>query len=221
MGQCKYCGKKGFFTSVDSNGLCNVCAPRVLHDIKQRFRVLQDSLRMAQEGKTFKTRLSRCDLLLEHAQHLLTYEQKGIPTFAPSPSEILEEFGKYRDQIVLEEAQAIVDKAKEKADIATTPKTKHNALANGLLKAKEIFEQSHTPGIGNEIEIELKQNIFQTALDGYLEAAKIAEFKNNTKKAIDQYQEALYFITNDVNSDEHSEEIKQIKDKLDELKESD
>ena len=215
MGQCRFCGRKGLFLSVDSNGLCGDCAPSIVLDITQRARIINDSLKLARQGKTFLTRLSRCDLLLEHAEHLLQYEQKGIPTLAPLPSEILSDFKPYRDDLILEEAHQAAKKAKAKAQVAATTTSKHNALGSGLLKVKEIMQNSSDPSIGETIELELKSLIHKAKLDGFLEAARKAEFKGNKKKAIDQYQEALYFIRNDdVPDDQQSQYIEEIESKL-------
>lgn len=218
MAQCKFCERKGFFLSVDSNGLCRNCSPSIVLDIDQRKRVMDDSLRLAQEGKTFATRLSRCDLLLEHAEHLLQYEWKSIPTLSPLPSEILSKFKAYRDSLILEEAQKVAEKAEQKAEVAATTTAKHNALANALLKVQEIMTDSSDPSVGQGIELELKSLMHKAKLDGFLDAARKAEFKGNTKKAIDQYQEALFFIKNDdVFDDQQNNEIEQIKSKLREL----
>lgn len=218
MGQCRFCGRKGFFLSVDSNGLCGNCAPQIALDITQRTRIMDDCLRLAREGKTFATRLSRCDLLLEHAEHLLQYEEKSIPTLSPLPSEILSEFRGYRDDLILEEAHQVAQKAKAKSEVASTITAKHNALASGLLKAQEIIQNSSDTLIGEELEHELKFLMHKAKLDGFLEAAKKAEFKGNKKKAVDQYQEALFFIRNDdVPDDQQSLEIRQIEAKLKEL----
>lgn len=218
MGQCRFCGRKGFFLSVDSNGLCGNCSSGVVLDITQRTRVMGDCLRLAREGKTFATRLSRCDLLLEHAEDLLQYEKKGIPTLSPSPSEILSEFRGYRDELILEEANNVAQKAKAKSEVASTTTAKHNALASGLLKAQEIIQNNSKSSIGDELERELKALMHNVKLDGFLEAAKKAEFKGNKKKAIDQYQEALFFIRNDdVPDNQQRSKIGQIEAKLKEL----
>lgn len=218
MGQCKFCGRKGFFLSVDSNGLCGNCSPSVVLDITQRTRIMSDSLKLAREGKTFSTRISRCDLLLEHAEHLLEYERKGIPTLTPLPSELIEEFKRYRGELVLEEAMQVAEKAKAKAEVAATATSKQNALGAGLLKVREIMQNNEDVIAIGGIELELKTLMRKAKLDGFLEAAKKAEFKGNKKKAIDQYQEALYFIRNDdVPDDQQNEEIRQIEAKLKDL----
>ena len=190
-------------------------------DIVQRARIINDSLELAREGKTFATRLSRCDLLLDHAQHLIQYEQKGIPTDSPVPSQVLAEFRTCRSDLILEEAHRAAEKAKAKASVAASTTAKHNALGGELLKVQEIMETSSDASSSLDIELELKALMHKGKLDGYLEAAKKAEFKGNKKKAIDQYQEALYFIHNDeVPDNQQTQEIKEIESKLRELGES-
>jgi len=112
----------------------------------------------------------------------------------------------------------VAEKAKAKAEVAATATSKQNALGAGLLKVREIM-QNHEDVIAiGGIELELKTLMRKAKLDGFLEAAKKAEFKGNKKKAIDQYQEALYFIRNDdVPDDQQNEEIRQIEAKLKDL----
>jgi hypothetical protein len=215
MAKCKYCEKKGFFTTVDSSGLCSKCGPVVAVEVNQRKRILIDSVQLVNDSKNFATRLSRCDLILEHAGHLLQYEDKGIPTLEPRPSEFIEEYTRERDMIIIEEAEHLARKAVAKADVAATSKTKHSALSAGLLKVSEVLEYSENKSVGSEIVEDLKTKMHRAILDGYLDGARKAEFKNNSKKAIDQYQEALYYIKNDDIPDElQKSEIQEIESKI-------
>ena len=217
MAQCRWCNKRGLFLSVDSNGLCRNCQPLIV-EVESRARVLGDSMRLAHEGKTFGTRLSRCDLVIEHAEHLSEFEHKGVPTVSPPPSTILTEFRAFRIQHILEEANSVADKAFEKASVASTPKTKERALATGVLKVREVTESLEDRSLANSLEERLRGEIHRVTLDGYLEAARKAEFKGNVKKAIDQYQEALFFIRNDdIDDTQQRFEINEIETKLREL----
>jgi len=202
VAKCRYCGKGGWFSSTDANGLCAQCAPAVILQIQSTGRVVVESLKLAQQGKTFKTRLSRCDLLAERAAELLPLEQRGIPTITPPPSELLRHAAELRNEIILESAEQVAKTARDKADVATTSRAKSNAFSSGYLKAKDILEQSSEPGSGAAILAEMKSGTHRAILDGFLEAARKAEFKGNQKKAIDQYQEALFFIKNDEIPDE-------------------
>ena len=89
MAQCKMCERKGIFLSVSENGLCKSCESIVVMDIQQRVRIINDCIKLVNESKNMSTQLSRYDLLREHAQVLLNYEHKGIPTISPSPSQFL------------------------------------------------------------------------------------------------------------------------------------
>ncbi|MDA2932986.1 hypothetical protein MYX82_01440 [Acidobacteria bacterium AH-259-D05] len=175
-------------------------------------------MQLAHDGKTFGTRLSRCDLALEHAQALLEYEEKGIPTVQPAPSALVSEYQGFRDDLIMEEAQSIAEKSSAKSNVAGSVRSRETALANGLLKIQEITANLGDPERGIHL-IETHQClIHRTKLDGFLDAARKAEFKGNKKKAIDQYQEALYFIRNDDIPDEQQQkEIQEIESKLEEL----
>ncbi|MFT6094373.1 MAG: hypothetical protein ACJA2Q_002277 [Pseudohongiellaceae bacterium] len=179
---------------------------------------MDDSMRLAIEGKTFGTKLSRCDLVIEHAEALLEYETINIPTLSPLPSELIGQFRALRIEIVLDEAQKIADKAADKSKVASTINSKYNALGQGLLKAKSILENI-SPGMGQSIIDKLSNKMHETKLSGFLENAEKAEFKGNAKKAIDQYQEALFFIQNDdIPDQQQHEEITKLEAKIQKLK---
>ena len=218
MAQCKWCGRKGFFVSVSANGLCKSCEPIVVMDIGQRGRIIIDCMKLVAESKNMKTRLSRCDLLIEHAQALLEYEHKGIPIVDPSPSQLLSEYTAKRDQVVLEGVTAEVGKALAKAEIAATPRTSINEANKALLKIREGKQELRDQAKLNQLEAHVRHFSHETQLNAYLEAARKAEFKGQKKKALDQYQEALYFLRNDEMDDSlRAEKIDEIEAKISEL----
>ena len=214
MAECRWCDKRGLFLSVDTNGLCRNCQPLII-EIRSVTRVLGDSMRLAHEGKTFGTRLSRCDLAIEHAEHLAKFERKGVPTISPPPSTIVSEYRGFRANLVVEEADTVVEGAFEKAGVASTPKAKERALAAGVLKLRELAQELEDSSRINSLEQRIRQEIHRVTLGGYLEGGRKAEFKGNVRKAIDQYQEAFFFIKNDEIDDTRQEsEIHEIEAKL-------
>jgi hypothetical protein len=217
MAVCKWCDKRGIFLSVDRNGLCGNCQRHIV-EIASRIRVMEDSMRLAREGKTFSTRVSRCELVIEHATFLERFERKGVATVQPAPSVLLKEFNELRVGLIVEEANTATEGACQKAEVATTPKAKERALVVGLLKVLELAKLAEDHPRVRRAEQQLRSGIHRVTLDGYLDAARKAEFKGNTKKAIDQYQEALYFIQNDdIDDATQSREIREIQAKLEEL----
>lgn len=214
MAQCKWCEKRSFFLSVDRNGLCGVCQPRLI-EVASRLRVMVDSQKLAYDGKSTATRISRCDLVIEHAEFLLEFERRGIATCNPKPSAVLAEYRALRRQVILGDARELVDAAVYKADVASSPKAKERALSAALVKLRDVVKLLDDAEDTEELEQKLRQLMHRATLDGYLEEARKAEFKGNVKKAIDQYQEALYFIKNDGIDDElQQDQIGPIESKL-------
>ena len=218
MAQCKMCGGKGFFLSVSVNGLCKSCESIVVMDIQQRGRIINDCIKLVNESKNISTQLSRYDLLREHAQALLKYEHKGIPTISPSPSQFLSEYTTKRDQIVLEGVTAEVEKALTRAEIATTPRTSINEANKALLKIQEGKKELSDQAKLDQLEDRIRHFSHEKQLNEYLEAARKAEFKGKKKKALDQYQEALYFLrSDDIDDSLQAEKIGEIEAKILEL----
>jgi hypothetical protein len=219
MAQCKLCERKGLFFTVNQDGLCSVCQQVVSNEVSQCARIINDCVRIIDESENMKTRLSRTDLLVEKAEDLMRYENRGIPTIGPlSPSELVSKYKSMRDDIIMESISSEVDKAIEKAKIATTVRTAISQANKALLKIQEACEEISDPSKLEGARSRIKQFTHRTQLDGFLDAARKAEFKGQKKKALDQYQEALYFLrTDDVDDELQAENIAKIEDKISEL----
>ncbi len=222
MATCKHCDRKGWFLKLDNNGLCTACQPIVIPDVIARHKAIQRSLEPANRAAGLKTRVGKCDIIVEHAKALLRYERKGINTTSPLPSEFITEYQQVRRAHIREAARSVSEIAKAKADVASSHKTKANALAAGLAKIHEMGTTFDTMDEIRPLLGELSSMIHKTRLDGFLHSAAKAEFKKNRQKALDQYQEALYFVRNDdVPDEEQKDEIQFLEAKIAELSRSD
>lgn len=220
MAKCKYCDKSGFFFTVDSNGLCNECAPVIISIVNNNFRIINESTKLIRESKNFKTKLSRCDLIIKIAEKLLEYENKGIKTINPPPSEFISQYKNVvRDEIILESLKLDIEKAKAKFEIASVSQPKINEINKVLLKIQDYKKEIRDKKQIDKTEKEINKFKYEAQLNIYLETAKKAEFKGQNKKALDQYQEALYFLENDEIDDKlQKDNISKIKEKISELK---
>lgn len=181
-------------------------------------RVITDSIRLIETSKNYKTRVARCSDVIRMAEKMVKYEKKGIVTISPSPKTVIRDFTKRHDDILLEEIQEIIKKSQAKADLASSVRTKVTALNSARLKVLEVGESLKNTALLKPHESALKTAAHKAELQGYLDAASKAEFKGNKKKAIDQYQEALYFLKNDdVPDDLQRSEIVVIEAKIREL----
>lgn len=217
MSTCKWCGKSGFFLSVTPNGLCGNCNYPITLNAREKFRLIEDSIKVVMKSRNLDTKLSRLDFIIEQATYLLEYENKNINMFSTNPSVIIESAKKDKVEAVRETLSEDYSNLISKIEIANSFNTKINELNKFLLKIQNY------KGIQNfeinKIEKQIIDKRHELQLNNYLEAAKKAEFKNETKKAISQYQEALYFLKNDDIDDKFQKEnIKNIEGKIKELK---
>jgi len=216
---CRWCGKRaGWLSPLTENGLCPECENVIAADLVQRVRIIEDCVRLVEEGKKLETRLGRLDLLLEHARALLEYEQRGIPTIETPPSVLIEQYATRHDELIVDTLQGEVESAFMKSDTATTVRTKLTPLTKTLTNVREYKSQVNDPRALFELEAQLMTRINLTQLRDYLDKARRAEFKGQRKKALDQYYEALYFLKSDEIDDSfQAEYISEIEGKIVEL----
>jgi len=207
MAQCKWCGRGGWFVSVDRNGLCTNCARPVLMDIEQWQRIITESIELIQKSKNIKTRLGRCNDATRHLEALLPYERKGIPTLSPNPSELIGTVQAMRNEVILEHIQSEVDKALIKLDVASTLRGKLGPLEKALAVVAEYRPELDDQAQADRIENDLRHRLHRYQFEDMREKATKAEFKGQTKKAIDAYMDALFFLKNDDYDDEEQREI--------------
>lgn len=211
MPQCKWCEKKGFFLIVDKQGICRECVGKIILDVEGRMRILTESAEMVKKSSNIKTQLSRLDLMRDHLMALEEYEAKGITVMDEKPSRLLEDLEGDKDKIIAEHIRWESENAFSKAEFAGTLKSKLNPINKVLVKINEFKCQLSDMNTLDKFERKLRAFSHSAQLDQHLEAAKKHEFKGNLKKALDQYQEALYFLKIDKIDDEmQREEISKI-----------
>jgi len=193
MGKCRWCNKRGLFLKVDVNGLCAKCYP-IVYEIEGAARVLSDSLNLISTGKSFKTRIGRCADALLQCERLLKFEDKGIPTISPLPSETIRFVLSEKDRILAGEAEAIAQKALAKAQLSSTAAAKERVIAAAMLKIEDLVHDYGASQTLIAFQQDLQFQLHQVRMAGILLAAEKAEFKGQDKKAKDLYNDALFFL---------------------------
>lgn len=211
---CKSCGEEA--DRLSSQGLCRYCVENI-NDKLNTIRSLNKKI--ADTSAMIGTRILDCDFLIEYAEELLEIEKKGINVSDPKQSFIIAKFQEVKKHLKLEKVKEEVEKSLEKAKLVTTIKTKINSANKALLKISDAKKKLDY-GIETlkQMEIEVKHFIHKIKLDDFIEKAQKFEFKGNKKKALDQYQEALYFLkTDEINDSFQKGEIEEIEKKINEL----
>jgi hypothetical protein len=187
-------------------------------EIQQRARILGDSNQIVQRSSHPDTILSRSDVAIEHLKALTELQHKGIPTLNPLPSELLQQWEKNRVDLVANVIEKKAEEAARKSELAATAKTKLTPLSKALIEIREYKEKLGHPERLRRLEKKVLDSIHATQLNGYLESARKAEFKDQKRKALDCYYDALYFLRHDdIDDASQSKFISEIERKIVEL----
>ncbi|MHC5212866.1 MAG: hypothetical protein ACYTG2_19340 [Planctomycetota bacterium] len=98
MAKCKWCDQGGFLKKVDKEGLCAKCGPTVLAEIERQSGVIYEAMHVYERATEPDERLANCDRVIEAAQALLPYEDKGLTTCSPPARLLVEEYREFRKQ---------------------------------------------------------------------------------------------------------------------------
>jgi hypothetical protein len=116
-------------------------------DAKGRLRIINDSVKIVQTSDNAETVLSRFDLIMEHARELYKYEQKGITTINPPPSEYLKDQVTDRDKYLLAALDREVKKTAGALLDLKTPKAKATRITK-LVERVNGFKAQLTDASG-------------------------------------------------------------------------
>lgn len=121
MASCNNCGNRGFFLSVDNNGLCSSCSQIFLPQIVNDCRIVVESSKIIENSKNGKTIISRCDVGLAALSRLRPFDRKGIPTLTEPLAEIEAGIRSFRSETVQKLVGEQVFLARAKQESASTP----------------------------------------------------------------------------------------------------
>lgn len=192
--------------TVSKAGLCKRCHDPVVMSVQSITKVINESLELIDNSKVFNTRMGRIDTATKLFNQLdEEYWSKGIRFFKPNPQTAIDKLEKEKLEIIEEEINKKVERHIEKAKRAKTIKTKiSNAdkALDELLKFKQEYAYEN-----KDLESNINFFILKEQFDDFIEKAEKFEFKGNIKKAVEQYQEALFFLRGNDLPD--SEQIKE------------
>jgi len=125
VAQCKWCGRKGIFLSINKSGLCKTCQPIVKAKVYRYGRMIRYSKNIVNNSNEVDERVKHCRYIVNIAQEIVKYEKKGIPTFTPLPSELIRDYTIKHDKIIME---SMPEKVKESLTVAEFALTSLNSL---------------------------------------------------------------------------------------------
>lgn len=216
MGTCKWCGTSGLLVKVSDHGMCNRCDSTQLPLLEQGVEIIQDSLRQLESEKSNKGRIGRFQDIVRVSRELLPYEERGIPTCSPPPSELIPHFLEKRAELLTHQVSSEVGRIMSRAKSKPTPRSALTEAGKAMEKIQEIRDAYQVEYSGlDELEESVRRFLHETELKGYLTEAEKAESGGNKEKAIGQYQEALSLLANDTLEEElQVDQVKEIEEKI-------
>ena len=99
MAKCKTCDNKGLFMKVSKIGLCKTCDPKVTADIDQHSNVIYEEMHVFERAVEQDEKLAALDKILASAEHLVSYEDKGLETCSPPAKLVLDEYTGFKKDL--------------------------------------------------------------------------------------------------------------------------
>jgi hypothetical protein len=219
MGRCILCGKGRLFSLFTRRRICHLCLISLDSARDRLMSSLRDPKLLSESSGKFQTRLSQCDSIIKHAQTLLEYEEKGIRTTTPSPSEIITSYGQVRGEILVQqmraEVQELLDRAKQQGVLEDPIAIADEALLKIYAVRKEVGE---TPQL-SELETLVIRFIHECQWRSRFEKARHAEERGHTGEALKHYRKALHMLqTGEMDSSLRQSRFSEIVKKIKELK---
>jgi hypothetical protein len=150
--------------------------------------------KLVEESKELDEQLSQCDSLAEHAEALLQYEERGIATIRPLPSELIRVYRDGKDDLILRSAEREVESAIAAAKVMAGPDAKASQLSKALAKIRDYKTKLGKAGHLDAVERKMADLVHQTQLTVYLDEARDADIRGLRKRALELYKYALHFL---------------------------
>lgn len=185
-------------------------------DIANHMRVIDESIDLVNNSKNFETRISRLALCIDRLS--------GLHECYPHRQDIekaLKQCLQHRPRLHTEAVRSKAQKLFDKARLARTLTGKLNKATKALEVLKQAADDQYVDKtIITESANLLREFMHREELKEIETKAERFEFKENYKKALDLYQDALFFLKKDDIPDSHqTKDIDRIEEKIQTMKE--
>lgn len=196
-GRCLRCHRGGLFIALTGQRLCTACAAEYQMTVPRQVQIIVESLILVRNSKKLDTRLNRIEDVRRLCTSLLAYEHAGVATMDPPPSEILASLPRVTEEVLLQTLHVAKHKAEAAASSAATDRARVTALTRYLTTIRELLLHAPESSTLRPMEREAVHAVSNAFLQMHLNAARKAELKGQSKRALDAYYEALYYLRHD------------------------
>lgn len=218
MATCKLCDKSGWFLRLSKEGLCKSCHPGYVEEMRKRANLMSTYAEAIEHSQDIDTILANLNLGIENLQALSRYEKKGIYTTKPPPSECIENWSAKKADVVVSTFRQFLSEARGEARDSATLEGRIGPLTELVERLARYETEVDDKSALDALRLDIRTEIAVQTADFHTEAARGAEDKGDTARALDHYREALSALTADrVDSASQRERITQIEGKIEAL----
>ncbi len=215
MAACRYCGCSSWFFALSSEQLCLACEPLVKMDVEARRRLVEDSVKAAEQTLNPHSKIIRMKSIVENLDVLADYEKKGIETLQGKAGKRSERTKENLDALILKTARAELDETLQAVRKKKEPEAKVKLLCAFLIRLEEYKDHpQHREKIA-VLERKIRNTIYRIRLSAHLELARRAEKAGEAELALKNYRDAFnYLKSTDDETAEKAEHLESIEAKL-------
>ncbi|MFA6004515.1 MAG: hypothetical protein WC881_10655 [Elusimicrobiota bacterium] len=194
MERCKCCGSLGLFFGLGKTGLCSTCQHMVSLEVGLRQQAIKDAAKKVDSTVNPQSKIAGLDMLLENIEALRKYEERGIPCVEGSPSAMLQDAQRKRQEIVLAAAHAELQDLLAKVEKAASVGAKRQLYSTFLLRMEEYEKKLDDPARLRDLELQVRRADHQVQLDAVISQALELELAGARADAVRTYHEAADFL---------------------------
>jgi hypothetical protein len=137
MDTCILCGKDFVRSSEKVRELCQGCNLVLDIDIREKSRAMRRCEHLVDTSGNHRARLHQCLILVQKAKWLQRYENLGIQTIVPPPSQWISRFNAKYDDIIMERILEEVDEVMALSEREALPGALDGQINRILQKIEE------------------------------------------------------------------------------------
>ena len=167
--------------------MCDNCNKILSSRIKRAIKIISKTTETIDKAKMLKTKLSQLSLIEDAVdKHIFPLERKGIKATNLTSYQILNQVKNWRDEIISEHLNDLLNKVKIKIKKSKTEELKKNACSEVLKKITELKDKVSKTDIISNFEIKVKQQIDEIILNAYLDTTNSTENQINIESDLNQ-----------------------------------
>ena len=140
MKKCKICNTNLWVHRKKRFGLCKSCFDNLKENLLSEQKLIDEKIHSINNSAKPITKLQHCNEIISQAKQYVSYEEMGVQTLNPKPSELISRYIKQHDEIIINLTHDKVDAAFENVENILKPLDNIYVITDLLKKVRYVRE---------------------------------------------------------------------------------